>query len=76
MFENPFTFRVDRDPNPHVAFGIGEHYCLGANLARKYREGNAWITQEEIEREALKREEDPASRERLAKIEKSLQQGR
>ena len=27
-------FDVTRDPNPHVAFGIGEHYCLGANLAR------------------------------------------
>jgi cytochrome P450 len=27
-------FRVDRDPNPHVAFGFGQHFCLGANLAR------------------------------------------
>ena len=27
-------FRIARDPNPHVAFGIGEHFCLGANLAR------------------------------------------
>jgi cytochrome P450 len=25
---------VDRSPNPHLAFGIGTHYCLGANLAR------------------------------------------
>jgi cytochrome P450 len=28
------AFRVDRDPNPHVAFGFGQHFCLGANLAR------------------------------------------
>jgi cytochrome P450 len=27
-------FRVDRDPNPHLAFGFGEHFCLGAALAR------------------------------------------
>lgn len=34
VFADPFAFRVDRDPNPHLAFGIGEHFCLGANLAR------------------------------------------
>jgi cytochrome P450 len=34
VFEDPFTFRVDRDPNPHLAFGIGEHFCLGSHLAR------------------------------------------
>jgi cytochrome P450 len=28
------SFRVERDPNPHVAFGFGQHFCLGANLAR------------------------------------------
>jgi cytochrome P450 len=28
------VFRVNRDPNPHVAFGFGQHFCLGANLAR------------------------------------------
>jgi cytochrome P450 len=27
-------FRIDRDPNPHVAMGVGEHYCLGAHLGR------------------------------------------
>jgi cytochrome P450 family 142 subfamily A polypeptide 1 len=34
VFEAPDEFRVDRDPNPHLGFGIGTHYCLGANLAR------------------------------------------
>ncbi|HZP44610.1 MAG TPA: cytochrome P450 [Candidatus Binataceae bacterium] len=34
VFVDPFEFDIRRNPNPHVAFGIGEHYCLGANLAR------------------------------------------
>jgi len=33
-FENPFHFDVGRDPNNHVGFGLGTHFCLGANLAR------------------------------------------
>ncbi len=32
-FEDPLAFRIDRNPQ-HVAFGIGTHFCLGANLAR------------------------------------------
>ena len=35
VFDDPFNFRVDRDPNRHLGFGIGEHFCLGANLARR-----------------------------------------
>jgi cholest-4-en-3-one 26-monooxygenase len=34
IFDEPFRFKADRSPNPHLAFGIGEHFCLGANLAR------------------------------------------
>jgi cytochrome P450 len=34
VFAEPFRFDVARDPNPHLAFGQGVHYCLGANLAR------------------------------------------
>jgi cytochrome P450 len=35
VFENSFDFRVDRHPNRHLGFGIGEHFCLGAHLARR-----------------------------------------
>ncbi len=35
VFECPYDVRIDRSPNPHVAFGIGAHRCLGSNLARR-----------------------------------------
>lgn len=34
VWDDPFEFRIDRDPNPHLGFGVGEHYCLGAALAK------------------------------------------
>jgi cytochrome P450 len=34
VFPEAMTFRARRDPNPHVGFGHGVHFCLGANLAR------------------------------------------
>jgi len=34
IFDEPYRFRIDREPNDHVGFGRGEHVCLGAHLAR------------------------------------------
>jgi cholest-4-en-3-one 26-monooxygenase len=34
VFDAPFEFRIDRSPNPHLGYGIGEHFCLGSHLAR------------------------------------------
>ena len=35
VFDDPYSFNVLRDPNPHVGFGgTGAHYCIGTNLAR------------------------------------------
>jgi hypothetical protein len=35
VFDEPFRFRIDRDPNRHLGFGHGEHFCLGSHLARR-----------------------------------------
>jgi cytochrome P450 family 142 subfamily A polypeptide 1 len=44
VFSDADVFDVGRDPNPHLAFGVGTHFCLGANLARL----EIWVMFEEL----------------------------
>ena len=41
VFDDPHSFDIHRNPNPHLSFGIAEHYCLGVHLARL--EGNVFF---------------------------------
>jgi cytochrome P450 len=34
VFDDADQFRIDRRPNPHLAFGLGRHHCIGAHMAR------------------------------------------
>jgi cholest-4-en-3-one 26-monooxygenase len=34
VFENPEAFDISRKPNPHLAFGVGTHFCMGSHIAR------------------------------------------
>jgi cytochrome P450 len=34
VFDDPDAFRIDRAPHPHIAFGVGRHFCLGVHIAR------------------------------------------
>ena len=35
VFDAPYQFSIDRNPNRHIAFGYGEHFCMGTHFARQ-----------------------------------------
>ena len=35
VFDDPYRFSIDRHPNRHIAFGYGEHFCMGTHFARR-----------------------------------------
>jgi cytochrome P450 len=64
VFDDPDEVRIDRFPNRHAAFGLGNHRCLGSNVARMQFKAMLWG--------ALQRlgdfEADPDGAERYASI--------
>ncbi len=58
IFEDPFRFDVGRDPNKHLAFGYGVHFCLGAALARM--EVNSFFAELVPRLESIELTDDPA----------------
>jgi cholest-4-en-3-one 26-monooxygenase len=34
VFDDPEVFDITRKPNPHIAFGVGTHFCMGSHIAR------------------------------------------
>jgi cytochrome P450 len=34
VWDDPYEFRLDRKVNPHLGFGAGPHYCIGAMISR------------------------------------------
>jgi cytochrome P450 len=61
VFRDPDSFDIGRDPNPHLSFGIGTHFCLGAHLARL--EGRVFL-EELLTRFAALEQTGPAVRVR------------
>ena len=60
VFERADTFLPTRDPNPHLAFGAGVHFCLGAPLARMERAESMGLLWERMP--ALRLVDEPVSR--------------
>ena len=61
MFERADDLVLDRDPNPHLGFGAGLHFCLGAPLARMELAVSWQVLLERMPRLALAGRAGPAA---------------